>query len=60
MAKVTVLGSGSGLGLEREGGAGVRVVEQTLEHVAAELHLPLGFVLDDVGKALLQQRGVAA
>ena len=54
------MGSGSGLGLEREGGAGVRVVEQTLEHVAAELRLPLGFVLDDVGKALLQQRGVAA
>jgi len=31
------------------------VVEKPLEHVAAELRLPLGLVLDDVGVALLRQ-----
>ena len=46
------------MALECERDARVRGVEQPLEHVAAELRLPLGLVLDDVREALLQSQGV--
>ena len=48
------------MALECERDARVRVVEQPLEHVAAELRLPLGLVLDDVREALLQPEGLGS